>query len=79
MFPINETVLGAEGAYRREQLLASLPARRERAQRRALAARVASRVAARRSVVVPRQGMPTAAPQGRVAAPAQGTPGACAA
>lgn len=47
MFPINETVLGAEVAYRRERLLAARPVRRERAQRQAVAASVASRVAAK--------------------------------
>ena len=49
MFSTDETVMAAETAYRREQMLATLAPHRVRAVRRPRTARVAARILGRRS------------------------------
>jgi len=72
MFSTHEYVMAAEVAYRREQLIASLPARRAR---RVRTTRIASRILGR--TAAPAHASPAqAAP---AAQPAQGAGVACAA
>jgi len=53
MFSTHEYVMAAEADYRREQLLATLPARRARAGRRARFTRIAARALGRSPAPTP--------------------------